>query len=79
MLVFFPFNDERVLNTFVSRGEEVHTEGKMEDTDREGWLMGQDLRVSQRDGIRSTDEENGPVSEEGAVGLEKGGKNGSSR
>lgn len=41
--------------------------------------MGQDLRVSQRDGIRSTDEENGPVSEEGAVGLEKGGKNGSSR
>lgn len=41
--------------------------------------MGQDLRVSQRDGIRSTDEEHGPVSEEGAVGLEKGGKNASSR
>lgn len=26
------FHDERVLHMFVSRGEEGHTEGKMEDT-----------------------------------------------
>lgn len=41
--------------------------------------MRQGPGVSQRDGIRSTDGEHGPVSEEGDMGLEKGGKTGGSR
>lgn len=43
----------------------------MEDTNREGHLTRQDLGVFQRDGIRSTDGEHGPISEEGDTGLEK--------
>ena len=53
--LFFPLpvNGGRVLNVFLSRGEKVHTEEQLEDSNTDGWLRRQDPRESRRDGIGS--------------------------